>query len=195
MPGRMLKSWCTLHRPDVLGCLWMAVLLGSLTWLDFRDGGIFLISPFAATLTILIYQPNVSIAQPIAVVGGSPLGAAIGTVLSALIGFGPGVALLAALTAMIMLPLLRVFHPPGVALAMCPALLHCRASILSNLIATLRLRAPHRVEISIPPPTSIFPFAGFAPTPPRSRICRICPRRARRPAPGWCVAVAIVRKL
>jgi hypothetical protein len=31
------------------------------------------------------------------------------------------------LTAMIMLPLLRVFHPPGVALAMCPALLHCGA--------------------------------------------------------------------
>jgi hypothetical protein len=41
MLGRMLKSWCTLHRPDMLGCLWMAVLLGSLTWLDFRDGGIF----------------------------------------------------------------------------------------------------------------------------------------------------------
>jgi hypothetical protein len=57
----------------------MAVLLGALTWLDFRDGGIFLIPPFAATLTILIYQPNVSIAQPIAVVCGSLLGAAIGT--------------------------------------------------------------------------------------------------------------------
>jgi hypothetical protein len=50
------------------------------------------------------------------VVGGSLLGAAIGTVLSVLVGFGPGVALLAALTAMIMLPLLQVFHPPGVAL-------------------------------------------------------------------------------
>jgi CBS domain-containing membrane protein len=111
----------------MLGCLWMAVLLGSLTWLDFRDGGLFLIPPFAATLAILVYQPNVSIAQPIAVVGGSFLGAAIGTVLSVLVGFGPGVALLAALTAMIMLPLLRVFHPPAVALAMCPALLHCGA--------------------------------------------------------------------
>jgi CBS-domain-containing membrane protein len=127
MLGRMLMSWGTLHRPTILGCLWMAVLLGFLTWLDFRDGGIFLIPPFAATLTILVYQPNVSIAQPIAVVCGSFLGAAIGTVLSALLGFGPGVALLAALTAMIMLPLLRVFHPPGVALAMCPALLHCGA--------------------------------------------------------------------
>jgi hypothetical protein len=41
MLGRMLGSWCTLHRPDMLGCLWMAVLLGSLTWLDLRDGGLF----------------------------------------------------------------------------------------------------------------------------------------------------------
>jgi hypothetical protein len=115
-----------MHRPAILGCLWMAGLLGALTWFDFRDGGTFLIPPFAATLTILVYQPNVSIAQPIAVVCGSLLGAAIRTVLSVLLGFGPGVALLAALTAMIMLPLLRVSHPPGVALAMCPAL-HCGA--------------------------------------------------------------------
>jgi len=35
--------------------------------------------------------------------------------------------MLAALTAVIMLPLLRVFHPPGIALAMCPALLHSGA--------------------------------------------------------------------
>jgi hypothetical protein len=39
--------------------------------------------------------------------------------LSLLLGFGPGVALLAPLIAMIMLPLLLVFHPPGVAVAMC----------------------------------------------------------------------------
>jgi CBS-domain-containing membrane protein len=116
MLRRMLGSWCTLHPPVILGCLWMAVLLGSLTWLDLRDGGIFLIQPFAATLTILVYQPNVSIAQPVAVVCGSILGATIGSLLSLLLGFGPGVAMLAALTAMIMLPLLRVFHPPGVAL-------------------------------------------------------------------------------
>jgi hypothetical protein len=58
MLGRMLRSWCTLHRPAILGCLWMAGLLGALTWLDFRDGGIFLIPPFAATLTILVYQPE-----------------------------------------------------------------------------------------------------------------------------------------
>jgi hypothetical protein len=31
---------------------------------------------------------------------------------------------LAALAALIVLPLLRAYHPPGAALAMCPALLH-----------------------------------------------------------------------
>jgi len=58
------------------------------------------------------------------VVCGSVLGAAIGTLLSLIFGFSPGIAVLAALAAVIILPLLRVFHPPGIALAMCPALLH-----------------------------------------------------------------------
>jgi len=40
------------------------------------------------------------------------------------LGFGPGVAMMAALTALITLPLLRAYHPPGVALAMYPPLLH-----------------------------------------------------------------------
>ncbi|MDB5581612.1 MAG: rane protein [Bradyrhizobium sp.] len=38
--------------------------------------------PFAATLTILVYQPNVSMAKPVAVVCGSLPGAAIGIGLS-----------------------------------------------------------------------------------------------------------------
>ena len=55
----------------------MAVLLGALTWLDLRRGGIFLVPPFAPTMTILLYLPCVSIAQPFAIVFGSVLGAAI----------------------------------------------------------------------------------------------------------------------
>jgi CBS-domain-containing membrane protein len=141
MFSRILTSWCTLHRPAALGCLWMAVLLGALTCLDLRDGGIFLIPPFAATLTILVYQPNVSIAQPVAVVCGSFLGATIGTLLSLLLGFGPGVAMLAALAAVIMLPLLRVFHPPAIALAMCPALLHCGAWFPVDVVLPFTLAA------------------------------------------------------
>src|SRR5260221_11429240 len=60
MLGRMLRSWCTLHRPAMLGCLWMAVLLGSLSWLDFLDGGIFLIATFAARSD---QQPSASSAR------------------------------------------------------------------------------------------------------------------------------------
>ena len=122
--ARLLAHWGSAHYPSVPACVWMAVLLGALAWLDHAGGGVFLVPPFAATLTILIYLPQVSIAQPLAVVCGSVAGAALGTGLSMMLGFGPGVALLAALAAMIALPLLRVFHPPGIALAMYPALLH-----------------------------------------------------------------------
>jgi CBS domain-containing membrane protein len=110
--------------PGLSAWLWMAALLGALAWLDHAHGGAFLIPPFAATLTILVYLPGVTVAQPLAVVCGSVAGAALGTGLSALLGFGPGVAMLAALSAAIVLPSLRIFHPPGIALAMYPALLH-----------------------------------------------------------------------
>jgi CBS-domain-containing membrane protein len=83
-----------------------------------------LLPPFAATLTILVYLPNAPVGRPVAVVCGSVLGAAIGTVLCLFLGAGGDVASLAAVTTMVLLPLFRVFHPPGVALAMCPALLH-----------------------------------------------------------------------
>jgi CBS-domain-containing membrane protein len=124
MLARIIARWGATYRPDVVGCIWMAVLLGALVWLELRHGGIFLVPPFAATMSILLYLPNVSIAQPIAIIIGSTLGAAIGTVLSLILGFGPVTAMVAALTALIILPLLRVYHPPGVALAMYPALLH-----------------------------------------------------------------------
>jgi membrane protein YqaA with SNARE-associated domain len=64
----------------------MAVLLGALS---FREGRIFLIPPFAATLTMLVHQPGVAIAQPVVVVCGSVFGTMIGTVLALLLGFGP----------------------------------------------------------------------------------------------------------
>src|ERR1700746_1050602 len=124
MPNRMVKGWRTVIPTALLGCLWMAGLIGALTWLDLRDGACLLLPPFAATLTILVYLPNTAVAQPVAVVCGSVFGAATGTVFSLVLGSGAGVTMLAALAAMIMLPLLRVFHPPGIALAMCPALLH-----------------------------------------------------------------------
>ena len=107
MLSRMLKSWCKLTSPALLGCPWMAALLGALTLLDLWDGAVFLLPPFAATLTILVYLPNTPVAQPVAVVCGSVFGAATGTGFSLALGSGAGVAMLAALAAMIMLPLLR----------------------------------------------------------------------------------------
>jgi CBS-domain-containing membrane protein len=124
MACRIIARWGTPHRPAVSGFLWMAILFGGLCWLARRHGGILLVPPFAATLTILIYLPQVSIAQPFAVVVGSTCGAAIGTAVSAILGGGPAVATAAALAALVILPLLRAYHPPGVALAMYPALLH-----------------------------------------------------------------------
>jgi CBS-domain-containing membrane protein len=110
--------------PATAGSVWMAVLLGALAWLDRRDGGIFLVPPFAATTSILLYLPRVPIAQPTAIVAGCTLGAAIGTMLSLLLGFGPDIAVLGALAALMTLPLVRAYHPPGVALAMYAPLLH-----------------------------------------------------------------------
>ncbi len=122
MLGQIITHWGTPHRPFISGILWMGLLLGALTWLD--RAGIFLVPPFAATLTILLYLPRVSIAQPFAIIVGSSLGAAIGTLFAVVFGFGPATAMAAALAALVILPLLRAYHPPGVALAMYPALLH-----------------------------------------------------------------------
>ncbi len=55
MLNRILRHWGTLQRPTVPGCLWMAVLLSALASLD---GGIFLVPPFAATMSILLYLPS-----------------------------------------------------------------------------------------------------------------------------------------
>jgi CBS-domain-containing membrane protein len=121
---RMVSRWGTTQCPSILTSLWMTVLLGTLVWFDRVGNGIFLVPPFAATLAILAYLSEVAIAQPFAVVCGSVVGAALGTGLATILGVGPGVAMLAALSAAIVLPLLRIFHPPGIALAMYPALLH-----------------------------------------------------------------------
>jgi CBS-domain-containing membrane protein len=65
----------------------------------------------------------------------------IGTAFTLLFGFDPEVAMLAALTAVIMLPLLRVFHPPGIALAMCPALLHLGPWFAAEVVLPFTLTA------------------------------------------------------
>jgi CBS-domain-containing membrane protein len=71
--GRVITGWGAQYRPTLPGCLWMAVLLGALVWLDLRRNGIFLVPPFATTMTVLLYLPDVPTAQPFAIVTGSPL--------------------------------------------------------------------------------------------------------------------------
>jgi CBS-domain-containing membrane protein len=120
MPARITAQFGVASRRTLAGAVWMAVLLGALVWLDGRNDGVFLVPPFAATMTILLHAPDLAMAQPFAVVFGSTFGAAIGGSLTLLFGFGPAVAVLAALVALVVLPVLRAFHPPAVALAMSP---------------------------------------------------------------------------
>ncbi len=84
---------------------------------------VWLVPPFAATLTILLLLPQSPIAQPIPVVLGTTLGATVGTAV-ALIGHGPVYAVLVATLMVVVLPLLRIYHPPGVAISMYPLMLH-----------------------------------------------------------------------
>jgi CBS-domain-containing membrane protein len=78
MLARIVAHWGASQRPALAGVMWMVVLLGILVWLDDQHKAIFLVPPFAATMSILLYLPSVSLAQPFAVVVGSVLGAAIG---------------------------------------------------------------------------------------------------------------------
>lgn len=116
--------WGSPHRSPLPGILWAGALLLLLAWLDHQHFGLLLIPPFAATMTIILYLPTASVAQPFAVIFGSTCGAAIGTLFTVLFGPGVATAAIAASVAFVLLPRLRAYHPPGVALALYPALLH-----------------------------------------------------------------------
>jgi hypothetical protein len=90
---------------------------------------------FRGTLTILMLLPDAPVAQPYALIVGSVCGAAVGTGIS-FFGSGLGTAVLAMIAAFVVISLIHAYHPPGVALASIPVLLHpgslvssaCRAS-------------------------------------------------------------------
>ncbi|MGB8478261.1 MAG: HPP family protein [Acidobacteriaceae bacterium] len=119
----VVDSWGTKVKFSLQAYLWFLILLAALALLTRNQYGLYLVPPFLATLSILHFLPDVAIAQPYAVVSGSVVGASIGTLVSRL-GHGPIFAALAAATAFIVLHQLRAYHPPGVALALYPALLH-----------------------------------------------------------------------
>jgi len=85
--------------------------------------GVFLVPPFGATLTILMWLSDTPVAQPYALIAGSVCGAAVGTGIS-FFGTGIGMALLAMIAAFIVISLIHAYHPLAVALASIPVLLH-----------------------------------------------------------------------
>ncbi|MCY0893168.1 MAG: HPP family protein [Acidibacillus sp.] len=117
------STWLSHEQPSIVQVVWFLVILCILAWLSGNTDWIWLTPPFGATLTILMLLPEASIAQPFPVIIGSTVGAGIGEVIL-LIGHGPYYAVLAAIITLILLSLLRIFHPPAVALSMFTVLLH-----------------------------------------------------------------------
>lgn len=117
------QAWLYHGKTSWLQLAWFLVLLGVLAFLDQSTQIVWLVPPFAATLTILLLLPRSPIAQPFTVVIGSTLGALAGTVASLFV-HGPIYAALVASVMVLVLPLLKVYHPPGVALSLYPLLLH-----------------------------------------------------------------------
>ena len=121
--SRIVRSWGTKPTFSLAGYLWVAGMFGVLATLEANKVGLYLVPPFGATLSILLLLSDAAIAQPYAVIAGSVTGAAIGT-LAGLFAQGLGMAVVAAVVAFGVMNLIRAYHPPGVALAMYPLLLH-----------------------------------------------------------------------
>ena len=119
----VVRCWGTRPTLRVSGYLWVAAMFGVLAVLEANRIGIFLVPPFGATLTILMLLPETPVAQPYALIVGSVCAAAVGTGISFL-GSGVGVAVLAMIAAFVVISLIRAYHPPAVALASIPLLLH-----------------------------------------------------------------------
>ena len=119
----VVQCWGTRPALRLGGYLWVAAMFGVLAALQANRIGVFLVPPFAATLTILMLLPDTPVAQPYALIVGSVCGAAVGTGAS-FFGSGLGMAVLAMIAAFVVISLIHAYHPPGVALASIPVLLH-----------------------------------------------------------------------
>jgi CBS-domain-containing membrane protein len=149
--GKLVRSWGTKPKLFVHGYLWLISMFGVLAFLEFNKIGLYLVPPFGATLSLLLLLPEAQVSQPYALVVGSVVGASIGTLLS-LSATGSGMAILAAIVTCLVISVIHAFHPPAVALAMVPLLVHpgnwfplvvvlpftliavCSAAILSRLV-------------------------------------------------------------
>lgn len=111
-------------RVSIGPVLWALALLVIMARLDhpLTSLSIYLVPPFGATLSILIYLCQQTVAQPLPVVFGSTLGALIGTLVS-LFTHGPMAAAIVAAVMLWLLPRIGLYHPPAIALSMYPLLL------------------------------------------------------------------------
>ena len=119
----VVRCWGTRPTLRLGGYLWVAAMFGLLAALEANRIGVFLVPPFGATLTILMLLPDAPVAQPYALIAGSVCAAAVGTGIS-FFGSGLGMAVLAMIAAFVVISLIHAYHPPGVALASIPVLLH-----------------------------------------------------------------------
>src|SRR5258706_16402779 len=76
---RIVRSWGTKSRLNIVEYLWILSMLGLLALLEDKRLGLYLIPPFGATLTILLDLPEAPVAQPYSLVAGSVVGASVGT--------------------------------------------------------------------------------------------------------------------
>jgi CBS-domain-containing membrane protein len=120
---RIVRSWETKSRLNIAEYFWILSMFGLLACLEDDRIGLYLIPPFGAVLTILLDLPEAPVAQPYALIAGSVVGASVGTLLN-LFSRGSLMAILAAVAAFGIINLIHAYHPPGVALAMYPLLLH-----------------------------------------------------------------------
>src|SRR5215472_17251499 len=119
----VIRCWGTRPALRLSGYLWVVAMFGVLAVLEANRIGIFQVPPFAATLTILVLLPDAPVAQPYALIVGSVCGAAVGTAIS-FFGSGVGMAVLAMIAAFVVISLIHAYHPPAIALASIPVLLH-----------------------------------------------------------------------
>lgn len=147
--------------------VWGALLLVIAALIDekLHTVSIFLVPPFAAMVSILLYLPQQPVAQPLPVVLGSTVSALVGTGV-AFFSHGAVAASLVAAALLVMLPRLGIYHPPGIALGMYPLLLKPGPwfPLIVVLPFTLVAVGSHLVLSRRVPHWPPYPRAGESPT-------------------------------
>lgn len=112
-PGQPRLPWRRL-LPAVIG---IALLVGLLGLIGRADDHIALFLGFAPSCLLVFLLPEAPVSQPTAVIGGCVTSAFVGVVAAYLLPFTWWTAALTAAVATLAMALLRIIHPPAVAMA------------------------------------------------------------------------------